>query len=75
MWAKSIADGDSGVIQAAECTTMVADQLDKMPDELVDNGDCSFKGDISKGGSIGVGFTNGTATTAPVWAENNDTQP
>ncbi|MFA5234607.1 MAG: type II secretion system protein [Sulfurimonas sp.] len=73
MWAKSIADGDNGNIQAADCTALVSTQLDALPEELTDNGDCSFQGVTANGATFGVGFTDGNATNAPVWAENNDT--
>jgi prepilin-type N-terminal cleavage/methylation domain-containing protein len=72
MWAESLADGTGGVV-AAQCGTMVAVQLDALPEELTDNGDCSFQGVTANGATFGVGFTDGNATNAPVWAENNDT--
>ena len=70
MWAQSISGGKNGVVGAAGaglCATMVNDQLDKLPSELSDNGDCSFSAVATAGGKFGINFTDGNATNSPSW--------
>ncbi|MDQ1263819.1 MAG: hypothetical protein QG559_820 [Campylobacterota bacterium] len=73
MWAKSLADGNDGAIQAADCTALVATQLDGLPEELEDGTDCTFNAVTTAGGKFGIDFTDGNATNAPVWSESNST--
>lgn len=69
MWAQSLAAGNGGLV-TAQCGTMVATQLDGLPDELTDNGDCSFDANLTQGVSLGIDFVDGNATNSPSWARS-----
>ena len=64
LWAKSIADGNSGDI-STYCNTL-STYVD-IPDELTDAGNCTFTATAGKGSTLNITYTYGTATSAPVW--------
>jgi len=68
MWAKSIADGNGGTIPAADCTNLVSTQLDAAPEEVIDQGDCTFDANTTLGGTMGIDFTDGNSTSSPQWS-------
>ncbi len=77
MWAKSLADGNNGVVATAAaglCDTK-ADLLtyvDTIPAELTfsTTTPCSFDANTSAGGAKSITFVDGNATTAPKWTVN-----
>ena len=68
MWADSIASGSGGTIPSADCTALVATQLDAAPEEVIDQGDCTFDANTTLGGSFGINFTDGNSTSSPRWS-------
>jgi prepilin-type N-terminal cleavage/methylation domain-containing protein len=64
IWSKSISDGNSGAI-STYCAT-IGNYVD-IPDELTDNGDCTFSAKAGSGATLNITFTDGDATKAPAW--------
>lgn len=70
MWAVSIAAGNGGIVGAGgsgACANLTPDFVDSVPEELADNGDCSFDANLTQGVSLGIDFTDGNATNSPTW--------
>ncbi len=77
MWAKSIADGNNGVVATAAaglCDTKahLLTYVDKIPDELTfsTTTPCTFDANASAGGTKTISFTDGNATSSPRWTVN-----
>jgi len=62
IWSKSIAEGHYGAI-SSYCGT-ISDFI-PIPNELQDNGDCTFTG--QEGATLNITFSDGTVTIPPIW--------
>jgi len=62
IWSRSIAEGHYGVI-SSYCGS-ISDYI-SIPDELEDNGDCTFTG--KNGATLNITFSEGTVTIPPIW--------
>ena len=71
MWAVSLAGGQGGVVGSsgqALCATLATAYLDAVPEEVVDQSDCSFDANTTLGGEFGIDFTDGNASSSPEWS-------
>jgi len=68
MWSKAIADNAGNGSIAADCANMAT--YTEVPDELTDNGDCTFTHVANSGATKDISFVDGTATQSPVWTAN-----
>ena len=68
LWSDAIAANGNGIVPGSACANMST--YTEVPDELTDNGDCTFTGNASQGTTLSITFTNGNATSSPRWTAN-----
>jgi len=68
LWSKSLAEGKNGSV--ADYCGDIASYVE-VPEELTDNGDCTFTHKDGSGATLDITFTDGDATKSPRWATSS----
>ena len=65
MWSKAISTNAGNGSVSSDCGNIA--NYTEVPDELTDNGDCTFSAISGSGATKNITFTDGTATQSPTW--------